>query len=60
MLLYAGVILQEKKIWVVQFTNCTAQGGRVVHAPPFQVQFSDIRVLLNISSELARKEAEKC
>ena len=38
--------LQEKKIWAVQFTNCTAQGGRAVHAPPFQVQFSDIPLVL--------------
>ena len=55
-LLYARVILQEKKNWAVQFTNCTAlydatlcqsqlqekKGGRAVHAPPFQVQFSYI------------------
>ena len=34
--------LQEKKFWAVQFTNCTAQGGRAVYALPFQVQFSDI------------------
>ena len=34
---------KKKKFGVVQFTNCTAQCGRAVHAPPFQVQFSDIR-----------------
>ena len=44
-LLYVRVSLQEKKIWAVQFRKCTAQGGRAVHAPPFWVQFSDIRPL---------------
>ena len=50
--------LQEKKIWAVQFTNCTALSDAslfqshlqekkiwAVHAPPFQVQFSDIQMI---------------